>query len=70
MANSKKPICPSEATSYLKAVKNAGFQCGHLIAHPDGRMEIIGGDKPAVSIPTQSSLSPFEQWEIDNANTS
>ncbi|GAA0785424.1 hypothetical protein GCM10009077_38170 [Roseibium denhamense] len=66
MPNQK--LRPSDASRYLKAVRDAGFQNGRLIKHPDGRIELIGEDSPSKR--SSSPLSPFEQWEADNANTS
>lgn len=66
MPNQK--LRPSEASRYLKAVRDAGFRIGRLIKHLDGRIELVGEDNP--SGPSSTSLSPFEQWEVDNANTS
>jgi hypothetical protein len=70
MAQRQRTIRPSETKSYLKAIKNSGFQSGRLIAHPDGRLEIIAEDRPFQTETERPSLSPFEQWEVDSANTS
>ncbi|EFO31163.1 transcription factor iiib 50 kda subunit [Roseibium sp. TrichSKD4] len=70
MAQRQRPIRPSETANYLKAIKTSGFKCARLIAHPDGRLEIIGEDRPQDSEHEQPSKSPFEQWEMEHANTS
>lgn len=45
MATRKSPLTEAEATRYLRAVRNAGFESGRVeIDNPDGsRVRIIGG---------------------------
>lgn len=68
MANTSKKLRASEANRLLKAVKTAGFPVGKLIARPDGTLEVIGqeNDSPVGTL----ALSPFEQWALNNENSS
>lgn len=66
MPDRQTKMRPAEAARFLKAVKAAGFRNGRVIAHPDGRIELIGEDAP--STPGSGTLSPFEKWEAENAD--
>ncbi len=64
---SRRPalIPQSDATRLFKAAKAAGYERARLIAHKDGTFEIVG--EPAEPVPATSELSPFEQWQSNNA---
>lgn len=66
MVNRAAPIRQTEATRLLKAAKAAGFARTRLIAHPDGRLEVIGDDSPGA--PVESAMGHFERWKAENAH--
>lgn len=68
MAKRHGTIPPGKAAHIMKAIKAAGYNNARIINYPDGRFEIIGQVTPLSS--PQSSLSPFEQWEAENEDTS
>lgn len=68
MANRQAVIKQAEAKRYFKAAKEAGFGRARLITYPDGRIEIIGEDGPALVPALDATLSPFEQWKAENAD--
>lgn len=59
-------IKQTNATRLFKAAKAAGFDRARLIAHPDGRIEMIGENGAAPE--TDIALSPFEKWKAENAD--
>ena len=67
MAKGHATISPGKTTDLMKAIKAAGYKNARIITHPDGRIELVGQDTP-LPLP-QASLSPFEQWEAENADT-
>ena len=52
-----------EAERCLKALRAAGYSRGRFIAHPDGRVELIGEDGPDKSALPPLPMSPFEKWK-------
>lgn len=63
----KRPLLlqPSDATRYFKAARAAGYPRARVIAHPDGRIEVVGEDSADIS--TEAVSSPFEEWKARNA---
>lgn len=65
MAKRPALIPQSDATSFCKAAKAAGYARARLIRHPDGRLEGIADDGDEAIVLSDSS--PFEQWKAGNA---
>lgn len=65
MARQPAIIPQSDATRLFKAAKAAGYARARIIVHPDGRIEVIGEDRPIADQATEQS--PFEQWRAQNA---
>ncbi|WP_180901220.1 transcription factor iiib subunit [Martelella soudanensis] len=65
MANRRAEITQAEMRRYFKAAREAGFERARFVRHPDGKIEIIGEGGPAALV--VSDLSPFEEWELENA---
>ncbi len=52
----------------FQAVRDAGFPRARMIAHVDGRTEIIGESEREEVMTAAEQASPFLNWKTDHAN--
>ncbi|MGO7370586.1 transcription factor iiib subunit [Rhizobium leguminosarum] len=64
----KAALATRNVKRLLQAVRDAGFPRARMIAHLDGRTEIIGESEREDAVIAAEQASPFLDWKTDHAN--